>query len=175
MNNDKSVRLVPNFIDEELRLRLLEQDVQPPAGRHDVSAEGLPPEVVWRISDLLRAQYGIDGPLFCDYAAATASRPGMGHVLHADAETLEGEPNHTAWRKVTAMLYLNSQGPDFAGGSLLFPRLGIEVRPRAGLLVGFRCDGIHAHRVPPVTRGVRRALAFWFTTNRSFIGRVAPR
>jgi predicted 2-oxoglutarate/Fe(II)-dependent dioxygenase YbiX len=94
----------------------------------------------------------------------------MGHVLHADAETLDGGENHTSWRLVTAMLYLNTCGVDFKGGQIVFPRIGQTVEPKAGLLVGFRCDGIHAHQVPEVTSGERRALAFWFTKDNRWAG-----
>lgn len=135
-----------------------------PRGRHDWSVPGsMLNETVWRVSDDLRAFYGITEPLFADYVALTASSPGMSHVLHADAETLDGSPNHTRWRTVTAMIYLNTQGQDFAGGSIQFPRIDVEIAPKAGRMVGFRCDGIHAHEVPAVTSGVRRAVAMWFT------------
>ena len=144
-------------------------------GRHDCHARlvfdpGLVADLVRQVSEQLRAWFGIEEPLYCDYAAATRSTEGMSHVAHADAETLDGEPNHTHWRLVTAMLYLNTMGEDFTGGELEFPRLGQVVQPVAGRLVGFRCDGIHTHAVPAVTSGERRAMAFWYTRDPQWQG-----
>lgn len=173
--------IVPRFLTEEQCALACRGPVVPhhPA-RHDVSAsQSLGHEfvrpIVWAVSDLLATFYEVEAPLFCDYAAATASKPGMGHELHADAVKQDGTENHTPHRLVTAMLYLNQQGRDFGGGSLEFPNLQRTIAPRTGLLVGFRCDLLHSHRVPPVEWGERRALAFWFTTSHTYKDRVAPK
>lgn len=109
-------------------------------------------------------------PLYCDYVSIHAIGPERevdSHPLHADNENLDGTPNHTPWREVSALLYLSTQGSDFDGGSIVFPWVPLELGPQAGMLVGFRADRHHAHEVHPVTRGVRKCLAMWFTTDQS--------
>lgn len=169
--------VVDNYIDQGLIDRLLAEPIPDRAfGRHDWPVDGdVLNETVWKVSDDLKAFYEIAEPLYADYVALTASDPGQSHVLHADSETLDGEPNHTSWRVVTAMIYLNTKGKDFGGGSIVFPRIGAEIQPRAGRMVGFRCDGIHAHEVPGITFGIRRAVAMWFTSDERYRDRYATR
>jgi predicted 2-oxoglutarate/Fe(II)-dependent dioxygenase YbiX len=177
LNDNINLLIVDNYIDQELIDQLLSEPVPNRSpGRHDWPIHNsLLDKVIWRASDDLKAFYGIEEPLYADYIALTASSVGMFHILHADAETLEGSPNHTAWRWVTAMIYLNTQGEDFEGGSIVFPRIDKEISPKAGQIVGFRCDGIHAHEVTPITSGVRRAIAVWFTPNERYHSRFAPK
>ncbi len=101
-------------------------------------------------------------PLRPDYVAYTRCAPGGRHPLHADAVKPDGSPNHTPHRVASAMLYLTDHGTDHAGGVLRFPGLGVEVEPRAGLLVGFLTSWDFRHEVTPVTAGERDAVAFWF-------------
>jgi predicted 2-oxoglutarate/Fe(II)-dependent dioxygenase YbiX len=62
------------------------------------------------------------------------------------------------------VLYLNDQGANFQGGSLLFkegePR---AVAPRAGRLAAYGSGEADAHGVEPVARGVRHTLTVWLT------------
>tara|TARA_B110001452_G_scaffold84433_1_gene69031 strand:+ start:316 stop:603 length:288 start_codon:yes stop_codon:yes gene_type:complete len=70
----------------------------------------------------------------------------------------------------SAVLYLNTQGDDFEGGSLSFLD-GADggggdtevVEPRAGRCVLFTSGAEHLHQVSPVTRGQRHAMGMWFT------------
>lgn len=162
--------IIEGFLDPDTCRDLASAPMSPPPGRHDVNAAPLYGTEVavslgTRISEVLADFYSITDPLVCDYLAASQSLPGMGHVEHADAVTPAGDPNHTPWRLVTAMLYLNTHGADFTGGELVFPRLNQSVYPVAGRLVGFRCDAVHTHSVPAVESGTRRAVAAWFTTD----------
>lgn len=172
--------LVPTFLSLAISEAMAEKPMTLPGdGRADVNAYDVYPAslmdaIVHRTSDALAGHFGITEPLFCDYAAASMMTPGMSHTQHADNETADGHPNHTAWRIVTAMLYLNDNPRDFEGGELVFPRIGQTVTPKPGLLVGFRCDGVHTHEVAPVILGVRRALAMWFTHDLGYLGVVAP-
>jgi predicted 2-oxoglutarate/Fe(II)-dependent dioxygenase YbiX len=169
--------IVDDFMPPQDCRRLTGRAVFPAPGRHDVSALHVMGRTEMhsladQVGAALAAHFEIPERLHCDYAAASKSGPGMGHVEHADSETLDGDPSHTPWRTVTAMIYLNTQDVDFGGGDLTFTRLGVTIAPKAGLLVGFRCDGIHTHKVPPVTWGERRALAFWYTTDPAWAGRL---
>lgn len=112
-----------------------------------------------RVAKKLRAHYPTLPPLALDYAAYTRVRPGGRHTLHADAVKLDGVPNHTPHRIASAMLYLSN---GFSGGVLRFPRLGEEIVPTPGLLVGFLTGLDHQHEVTEVAGGDRDAVAFWF-------------
>ena len=109
----------------------------------------------------LREQFSLP-PLGLDYYAYTRMLPGSSHPLHADALTLDGRPNHTPYRVASAMVYLSESNLDFGGGWLQFPKLGVKVRERVGLMTGFLTDLEYQHTVPEVTWGVRDALAIWF-------------
>jgi hypothetical protein len=102
------------------------------------------------------------------FSLATEMRSGACHLLHADAEmkTPEGwRPNHTPWLTRVGLIYLNTSGVDYQGGSLRLPALGRTIEPRAGLLVAFPSGRRHVHEVTRVEAGVRRALAIWLTAD----------
>jgi hypothetical protein len=113
------------------------------------------------VAERIRTHFALP-PLCIDYCAYTRIEPGGSHPLHADSEALDGAPNHTPHRIASAMLYLSESEMDFEGGTLRFPKLGIEVPPRIGLLVGFLTNLEYQHEVPSVTTGVRDAVAMWF-------------
>ena len=116
--------------------------------------------------------YGITTPTFPDFTMLSNLSGGDYHVLHADSEKWDLEkkewvPNHTPWRNLTGMLYLNESGKDFEGGHIVFPQLKKDVSPKPGLLVGFQCDHRFLHYVTPVTSGSRIALSLWMTGDAS--------
>jgi predicted 2-oxoglutarate/Fe(II)-dependent dioxygenase YbiX len=165
--------IVDEFLPREQALEMAQVPMTPTHGRHDaestlVYGRDVMTPIVLNVRDALSEHFDLTETIYCDYAAASQSTPGMSHQRHADAVTLDGEPNHTSWRLVTAMLYLNDCGTDFTGGELHFPLLPQTVIPKAGRLVGFRCDAIHTHEVPQIQTGTRRALAFWFTYDASW-------
>jgi predicted 2-oxoglutarate/Fe(II)-dependent dioxygenase YbiX len=126
-----------------------------------VTSDELAARLYLDVAERIRWHFALP-PLFIDYCAYTRIRPGGSHPLHADAVALDGTPNHTPHRIASAMLYLSDSEIDFEGGTLRFPKLGIEVLPRIGLLVGFLTNLEYQHEVPPVTAGVRDAVAMWF-------------
>jgi predicted 2-oxoglutarate/Fe(II)-dependent dioxygenase YbiX len=166
--------IIDEFLPREQALHMASIPITPAPGRHDTEATAVYGRdviapIVLDVQSALAQHFGLTEPIYCDYAAASQSTQGMSHQRHADAVTLTGEPNHTPWRVVTAMLYLNDYGADFTGGGELhFPNIDQTVIPRAGRLVGFRCDAIHTHEVPQIQTGSRRALAFWFTHDPSW-------
>ena len=86
--------------------------------------------------------------------------PGGHFEMHADAEMYD--PRH-GWRRTddrdfSLLLYLSG---DFTGGELEFPRFGITIRPREGLLVVFPSDHRYVHTAHPVTAGRRQVLVSW--------------
>jgi hypothetical protein len=61
-------------------------------------------------------------------------------------------------RVISAVLYLNDVE---GGGETRFPRLGIDVTPRAGRLALFPSFFIYEHGAMPPTKGVKYAAAYW--------------
>jgi predicted 2-oxoglutarate/Fe(II)-dependent dioxygenase YbiX len=95
----------------------------------------------------------------------TALGVGGWHPRHVDNARLEDGrwvPNHTPYRSVSALLYLND---DFDGGEIVFDAQGLEIRPEPGLLVAFPSSFEYPHEVRPVTRGRRLSMPFWFTAD----------
>lgn len=163
--------VLPDFIDAQAVAELLAANARHTGPRRgdgtpwaDCRLSDITPDsdLTERVRLALANHYPRLPPLASDYVAYTLLKVGASHPLHADAVKLDGSPNHTPQRVVTAMLYLGSEGKDFTGGSIRFPALGTTIRPVAGTLVGFRCDLSHRHEVPRVTRGERHAVAFWF-------------
>lgn len=105
-------------------------------------------------------------PLYLETLLIAMLPKGRDIAGHADNEKFTGRRwvrNHTPERCYTAILYLNS---DFQGGELCFEALGLNIKPRAGLLVAFPSDHRFIHSVGIVTRGYRYSMALWYTRNR---------
>jgi Uncharacterized iron-regulated protein len=130
----------------------------------------------------------------CDLALLCAITGTFRHKLHADnsyvtcprhgvdAETLvasqcrcddiEVKPNHTFWRKYSALMYLDS---DHEGGDIVFgegPNVFGEIylkriTVRQGLLVLSPSNELYYHQTTPVRRGTRYSLNSWFTGDES--------
>jgi hypothetical protein len=145
--------------------------------------------LVARLGALIRERFGED--VHCDLSLLCALvRGGFRHSLHADnaliscprhgsdAEQLrrvgcrcpeaEVRPNHTGWRKYSALLYLSG---DHRGGDIVFgdgPNAwgGVyrrEIRVRPGLLVLSPSNELYFHHTTPVRAGVRYSMNTWFT------------
>jgi predicted 2-oxoglutarate/Fe(II)-dependent dioxygenase YbiX len=88
-----------------------------------------------------------------------------GHYIpHVDAETLYKDDiglemwEKTLDRDLSIVCFLND---DFAGGELVFPGLGLTIKPEAGTLVCFPSDHHYVHGVNAVTSGHRYTLVTW--------------
>jgi predicted 2-oxoglutarate/Fe(II)-dependent dioxygenase YbiX len=111
---------------------------------------------------------GCQGPEFLRYD------PGAFYLAHRDKS--ENGPVQTARRRVSAVLFLNTQTkepvPDmYGGGSLAFyglldgaqwEKVGIPLEGEAGLLVAF--DSGVFHEVQPITFVRRYTAVSWFTS-----------
>ncbi len=137
------------------------------SGREDIHlhlvTDGVP-DIVERAKTLLQFHFfhALNNRLVLDYCAYTRLAVGRGHELHADAVKLDGSPNHTPDRVVSAVVYLSHGEHDFGNGKLIFPELGVTISARPGLLIGFPTDVKHQHSVTIVSRGSRDAILIWF-------------
>jgi predicted 2-oxoglutarate/Fe(II)-dependent dioxygenase YbiX len=86
------------------------------------------------------------------------------YLPHVDRAVVDSWPD-AARRQVALVIFLNSStptpGPDqFSGGALCLIDAGVDVTPRAGLLVAF--DAGMLHEVTPVRQGTRDVIVDWF-------------
>lgn len=112
---------------------------------------------------------GCEGPEFLRYGV------GEFYLVHTDGRP--SGPAKTANRRVSVVLFLNSQSKEpsedaYCGGSLTFyglldgtewEKIGFPLEAEAGLLIAFRSDVLH--EVQPVTFGQRHTVVGWFTTD----------
>jgi predicted 2-oxoglutarate/Fe(II)-dependent dioxygenase YbiX len=130
-------------------------------------AHGVLSEARERMLEATRRCHQLGHECSIEFTLLSEMRAGDRHGVHADnerrAEDGKWVPNHTAFRSFTTVLYLNDAGVDFTGGELRFTELRQQILPRAGCLVGFRCDHHHSHEVPEVVSGKRYALSTWYT------------
>jgi len=82
---------------------------------------------------------------------------------HADnAYYPSREPNYTAWRLYSGVLFLNDS-IHFTGGTLEFMDQKVNIQPKQGQGIVFEANLNYIHRVTPVTSGERFTVATWFT------------
>jgi hypothetical protein len=128
----------------------------------------------------------------CDLALLCGIVPGFRHALHADnarvicprhggdaeelrradcrCDDIQVAPNHTPWRRYSALLYLSGE---HQGGELVFgegPNVygGVyrkEIAPRPGLLVVSPSNELYFHHTTPVTVGTRYSMSCWFAAD----------
>jgi hypothetical protein len=91
---------------------------------------------------------------------------GSFNSMHSDTTLLDGSPiaedgtpEEVEW---SGLLYLNSEGSDFKGGTLYFPEFDLEYFPKVGDLVIFKGDLEHRHEVREVLDGDRKNLVFFW-------------
>jgi|688.fasta_scaffold00128_49 hypothetical protein len=91
---------------------------------------------------------------------------GSSNPMHSDTTkddgsplAKDGSPEEVEW---SGLLYLNTNGKDFEGGTLYFEKQDLEYFPKAGDLVIFRGDMEHRHEVRTVLEGERKNLVFFW-------------
>lgn len=155
---------IPEFLTADELKSLTELDVKPPTGHIDVNIKSLRQKRLFKfiLNDAKQVvETHFETLLYTDYMAYTLLKDGDLVPPHIDNKTLDGKPNASPYRSHTAMIYLNSAGSDFVGGTLMFPDSDDYVIPVAGMLVGFSCN--LKHLVTTVVGGPRKALAIWFS------------
>ena len=61
-------------------------------------------------------------------------------------------------RKVSIVYYFND---DYEGGEIIFPRFGVEIKPKANQLAIFPSNYMYNHNVNKVTKGTRYSMVNW--------------
>ncbi len=160
----------------------------------DPAAFGLVKSIIKRVSARIGSHFGEAAG--CDLALICAMTGNFYHTLHADnaivvcprhgdnashlrmlncqCEDVEVRPNHTHWRKYTALLYLEG---DHEGGDIVFGEgpnkfgkiFRKEITVRGGILVLSPSNEFYHHHTTPVTKGVRYSMNMWFTAQANYI------
>lgn len=73
--------------------------------------------------------------------------------FHRDNHDQDMQNNRNAENKYGILMYLNS---DFDGGEICYPELGIEYKPKPGVLLIHYAGNLHG--VNPITKGVRYSM-----------------
>jgi len=141
----------------------------------------MPPVADALYDEAFAAHRGAIGDFF-GVALADASRPQLLQYLeggyyrrHSDdsSEIVDAKGQCIGYKKVapqrvlTTVLFLDTQGEDFEGGTLRFNYLfdasgaPADLAPRAGTLVAFPSHPLFAHEVLPVTSGRCTTIAQW--------------
>jgi len=119
-----------------------------------------------RAVNLVREFYGTD-KIWNEFTLLSNLYGGDHYPLHADNEKKDKHgiwiPNHASQRDYSAILYLNTSGSDFQGGHIIFPEIGQDIIPCAGLLIGFQSNRNFLHQTTPVTQGNRFTMSLWMT------------
>lgn len=156
------------------------------------------PALLWTVRIITQSVISIVQQHFqesvgCDHALVCGLAGSFRHTTHADncyvycprhgwdAETLialncqcpdiQIRPNHTFWRRHTALIYLDD---DHEGGDIVFghgPNVfgssyRKEITTKRGLLVLSPSNEFYHHRTTPVRKGVRYSLNTWFTADK---------
>ena len=96
--------------------------------------------------------------------------PGGHYKEHIDTEAYNYETRKweildmpTGRRDISFLFYLNEE---FGGGEIEFPRMGLTIKPKTGMMIAFPSYKEYPHRVHPVTWGTRHTLVCWVGTQK---------
>jgi hypothetical protein len=123
-------------------------------------------QTINRVAEEINKFYDVDVvPL--NPMLAEISEGGHNQGLHCDSVQLDGTP----WNdgntmlddlEFSALVYLNTSGIDYTGGTIFFPNQDVELMPKVGQMIFFRGDVDHPHEVSEVTSGKRYALILFY-------------
>jgi hypothetical protein len=123
-------------------------------------------QTINRVAKEINDFYGVD-VVAINPQLAEISEGGKNDGLHCDSVQLDGTPwddGNTMLEDLefSALVYLNTCGEDYAGGTIYFPNQELEIMPKAGQMIFFRGDIDHPHGVSEVTSGKRYALVLFY-------------
>jgi len=133
---------------------------------HNFEAGLLFTQTINRVAKEINDFYGVD-VVAINPQLAEISEGGKNDGLHCDSVQLDGTPwndGNTMLEDLefSALVYLNTCGEDYTGGTIYFPNQELEIMPKAGQMIFFRGDIEHPHGVSEVISGKRYALVLFY-------------
>lgn len=144
---------VDGFWDEHV---LWFGDIDPDAERAKAVMQQARFVAAYRIAE----HFGISERLYSDSQQLVLWNEGRQMPVHVDNAHPDGSRHNTPHRDFASVVYLND---DFEGGEVYFPYAGLRLKPRVGMLVGFRGSADCPHGVTRVTKGVRYTMPGWYS------------
>ena len=142
-----------SFWDERV---LWFDDIDPDAGRAKAVMQQARFAAAYRIAE----HFGIVERLYSDSQQLVLWNEGRSMPVHVDNAHPDGSRHNTPHREFASVVYLND---DFEGGEIYFPYAGCRLKPRAGMLIGFRGSAESPHGVTAVAKGVRYTMPGWYS------------
>lgn len=103
----------------------------------------------------------VQDKLYVEYPQFVKWEPGWELTPHCDNCEPDGiTPNATPWRSHGGVIYLND---DFDGGEIFYPNLGLEIKPKKGMMVIHPAGLKYLHGVKKVVEGIRHTISVFFT------------
>lgn len=136
----------------------------PQDGDYEIAQEGLPEDIFSKIKkgiiEAVASVHDLNPENVHQIGYHTQKwEPGAYARLHSDNTDEKGNTGPFARSRYAAFLYLND---NFTGGLLRFPKHGIEIEPKVGMLAVFDGGFENMHEVTLIESGVRYTLgSFW--------------
>jgi hypothetical protein len=135
-------------------------------GQDNAEAGLLFTQIVNNVAKKINDFYGVD-VVAINPQLAEISKGGKNDGLHCDSVQLDGTPwddGNTMLEDLefSALVYLNTSGVDYTGGTIYFPNQDVNLMPKTGQMIFFRGDIDHPHGVSEVTSGKRYALVLFY-------------
>jgi hypothetical protein len=136
----------------------------PTDGDPEILEEGLPEDIFSQVKsgiiDAVASVHGLEPKTVVQIGYHTQKwEPGAYARLHSDNTDDKGNSGAFTRSRYAAFLYLND---DFDGGLLKFPKQGIELSPKVGMLAAFDGGFENMHEVSLIESGVRYTIgSFW--------------
>jgi predicted 2-oxoglutarate/Fe(II)-dependent dioxygenase YbiX len=135
-------------------------DIDPDADRAKAVMQQARFVAAYRIAE----HFGIAERLYSDSQQLVLWNEGRSMPVHVDNAHPDGSRHNTPHREFASVVYLND---DFEGGEVYFPYAGCRLKPRLGMLIGFRGSAETPHGVTAVTKGVRYTMPGWYSRDPS--------
>jgi hypothetical protein len=136
----------------------------PQEGDPEIAESGLPSDIFAQVKakivEAVASVHDLDPSTIVEIGYHTQKwEPGAFARLHSDNTDDKGNSGAFTRSRYAAFLYLND---DFNGGLLKFPKQGIELAPKVGMLAAFDGGFNNMHEVSLIESGVRYTIgSFW--------------
>lgn len=167
----KRVDSRPGFYEDQTKRPILPEEealqyhLNIGCGQEEAVAASKISAMLYKIKQTLEEFYGV-GTLDGEGGIAKLTS-GAFNGLHSDMYQINGDEwedgsGRQSELEYSALLYLSDYGTDFTGGEIIFPQHDLKIEPMSGMLLFFRGDMDHLHRVSQVTSGERYCIVTFF-------------